>query len=257
MGTRGGEFSWWHLPLLLIPPLVATCGGGAMVSAESQFRIRHKNSGHCWQAKGLSLVKSLRACFWLVAMRVADNDYMGCVASVDRLALFFTASEVLLRKSLLPSSDKCLWKEEFGFHSAAPASADQAGAGPGSEFEVFCSTEFGFAEPVGGLWGRENVKINIMQPQIKSPRFINTLIHPPLSGNWAQLLRKCMNQIYFFGYFLWSHKISCFSFYQDKYSHCNKKVFGLYLIYFTFVARQKIFYTIHFPIFFVSGEHNW
>ena len=37
----------------------------------------------------------------------ADNDYMGCVASIDRLALFFTASEVLLsevllRKSLLP-----------------------------------------------------------------------------------------------------------------------------------------------------------
>ena len=78
------------------------------------------------------------------------------------------------KAALAARADKCLWKEEFGFHSAAPASADQAGAGPGSEFEVFCSTEFGFAAPVGGLGGRENVKINIMQPQIKSPRFINT-----------------------------------------------------------------------------------
>ena len=52
----------------------------------------------------------------------------------------------------------------------------------------------------GGLWGRENVKIIIMQPQIKSPRFINTSSSVRKLG--SALLRKCMNQIYFFGDFL-------------------------------------------------------
>ena len=58
-----------------------------------------------------------------------------------------------------------------------PPPPDQPDAGLRTEFEVFCSTEFGFAAPglpQRGPGGRENVKI-IIQPQIKSPRFINTV----------------------------------------------------------------------------------
>ena len=124
---------------------------------------------------------------------------MGCVASIDRLALFFTASEVLLsevllRKSLSGLINVCE-RKNVGFHSGAPASAGQAGAGPGSEFEVFCSTEFGFAAP-GGLGGRENVKIIIMQPQIKSPRFINT-------SSSVRKLGSAPQQMYESNIFLW------------------------------------------------------
>ena len=49
-------------------------------------------------------------------------------------------------------------RKNVGFHSGALASSDQAGAGPASEFEVFCSTEFGFAAGAGGLWGPEKCK---------------------------------------------------------------------------------------------------
>ena len=44
------------------------------------------------------------------------------------------------------------------------AAPDQADAAQASEFEVFCSTEFGFAAPAGVCGDQRYVKIIIMQP---------------------------------------------------------------------------------------------
>ena len=81
---------------------VATCGGGPGCQLTHNLELDTKTERTL--ASDWSRDRVL-ASDWPPSG--ADNDYMGCVASIDRLALFFTASEVLLsevllRKSLLP-----------------------------------------------------------------------------------------------------------------------------------------------------------
>ena len=138
---------------------------------------------------------------------------------------------------------------------------------PNSEFEVFCSTEFGFAVPAGVCGDSESrryVKIIIMQPQIKSPRFINTSF---LSGNYWDQHQLPPQKMYESNIFL--ERFFVVSIKQVGFLFIRINIFTLalqqnrffvpdcILIYLTFVARQKVFYhSFHISIFFVSGEHN-
>ena len=115
--------------------------------------------------------------FWLVSLWLAARDNIGAwqwlhvaCCSTRQVGSIFQRAHQRCYYTSLP--DKCLWKEEFGFHSAAP---DQPG--PAHSWGLllhwvwFCSG----CSSSGGLWGLRggNVKI-IIQPQIKSLRFINT-----------------------------------------------------------------------------------
>ena len=161
---------------------------GRGVSADTQFTITRDWADTC-QDQGLWLViiqpligrrrLTMITCGVLLHRTQVGQDYFS-----PHQGCYYTSRAL---RSLLPGSrsDECLWKEEFGFHSAAPRGGPWPGwCSPGLRVWGFLLDWVWFCSTSGGLWGQKYVKIIIMQPQIKSPRFINT---SSLSGNyWDQ-----------------------------------------------------------------------